>query len=165
MIYRRRTLVLICVLTVALGWMLTQAGARDDSDAAAVRAVLDRQVGDWNNHDLEAFLTGYDRSPKTVFLSGGDRMDGWDAMRDRYRKRYLGEGKEMGRLVFSGVEVETFSPSSAFARGRWQLTLSDGSRPGGLFTLIVRKTADGWKIVHDHTSAAATPAPAEKKPQ
>ena len=24
----------------------------------------------------------------------------------------------------------------------------------GLFTLLFRKTAEGWKIVHDHTSGA-----------
>jgi ketosteroid isomerase-like protein len=39
-------------------------------------------------------------------------------------------------------------------RGSWQLTMSDGKTPHGLFTLVFRKFPDGWKIVHDHTSAA-----------
>ena len=25
-------------------------------------------------------------------------------------------------------------------------------KPGGLFTLVLRKLPDGWKVVHDHTS-------------
>jgi len=35
---------------------------------------------------------------------------------------------------------------------------TDGARSGGLFTLIFRKFADGWKIVHDHTSVEEKPA-------
>jgi beta-aspartyl-peptidase (threonine type) len=74
-------------------------------------------------------------------------------MRERYRKRYKAEGKAMGRLSFAGVEIEMLSADAAFVRGGWKLTMPDGSRPGGLFTLIFRKFPEGWKIVHDHTSA------------
>jgi ketosteroid isomerase-like protein len=120
----------------------------------AIRRLLDGQVTDWNRKDLDAFLDGYWRSPQVVFQSGADRSDGWEAMRDRYRKRYQGEGKEMGRLEFTGVEIRPLGPADAFARGRWQLTMSDDSRHGGLFTLILRKLPEGWKIVHDHTSGS-----------
>jgi ketosteroid isomerase-like protein len=34
--------------------------------------------------------------------------------------------------------------------------MPDGTKPTGLFTLIVRKFPEGWKIVHDHTSAEQT---------
>jgi len=119
----------------------------------AIRAVLERQESDWNRGDLDAFLTGYWNSPKVVFQSGGDRFDGWEAMRDRYRKRYKSEGRAMGQVAFSRVEIELLGPGSALVRGAWRLTLPDGSRPGGLFTLVFRKFPDGWKIVHDHTSA------------
>jgi ketosteroid isomerase-like protein len=33
------------------------------------------------------------------------------------------------------------------------LTMSDGKKPGGLYTLIFRRFKQGWKIVHDHTSS------------
>jgi len=36
--------------------------------------------------------------------------------------------------------------------GKWQLTMSDGKQPHGLFTLIFKQLPVGWKIVHDHTS-------------
>ena len=36
------------------------------------------------------------------------------------------------------------------------LTMPDGTKPGGLFTVIFRKLPEGWKIVHDHTSAEET---------
>jgi beta-aspartyl-peptidase (threonine type) len=135
-----------------------------DERIQAIRAVLDRQVANWNKGDLDGFLTGYWNSPKLVFQSGGQRYDGFDAMRERYRRRYQAEGKQMGRLTFSAVEVEPLGPEAVMARGRWQLLMSDGSRPGGLFTVIFRKLPDGWKIIHDHTSAdePAQPRPGQK---
>lgn len=126
---------------------------------AAIRAALKRQEADWNKGDLEAFLTGYWNSPRVVFQSGGDRYDGWEAMRERYRERYKGEGKAMGRVAFSRIDIEPLGPAAALARGAWRLTLPDGSHPGGLFTLIFRHFPDGWKIVHDHTSVENPPRP------
>jgi ketosteroid isomerase-like protein len=125
---------------------------RQDS-IRAVRAVLDRQVTYWNKGDLDGFLGGYWNSPKVVFQSGGQRYDGWEAMRERYRRRYQAEGRAMGRLAFSALDIEPLGPEAVLARGRWQLTMPDGTKPGGLFTVIFRKLPEGWKIVHDHTSA------------
>src|SRR5262249_39785940 len=96
---------------------------------------------------------GYWKSPNVVFLSGGQRFDGFEAMRDRYRRRYQAEGKAMGRLEFSALDIEPLGPEAVLARGRFWLVMPDGSKPGGLFTVIFRKFPDGWKIIHDHTSA------------
>jgi beta-aspartyl-peptidase (threonine type) len=63
----------------------------------------------------------------------------------------------MGNLEFRDVEVDVLAPDAAFARGRWELTMADGKKPGGLFTLILRKFPEGWRIVHDHTSIASPP--------
>jgi len=141
----------------------------DSQDVSrAVHAVLDRQASDWNKGDLDGFLNGYWKSPKVVFQSGGERFDGWEAMRDRYRRRYQGTGRAMGRLEFSELEIETLGPEAALARGRWRLFMPDGGKPAGLFTVIFRKLPEGWKIVHDHTSAdepkTADPTGARKKP-
>ena len=133
-------------------WLLILAGPADPPAVGEVRALLDRQVADWNRKDLDGFLDGYWDSPEVVFQSGGERSRGFAAMRDRYRKNYRAEGKEMGTLAFSDVEIEALGPDVALARGRWSLVKSDGSRPHGLFTLILRRLPGGWKIVHDHTS-------------
>jgi beta-aspartyl-peptidase (threonine type) len=60
----------------------------------------------------------------------------------------------MGKLDFSDLRVEILGPDAALVRGIWQLTMSDGKTPHGRFTLIFRRFADGWKIIHDHTSVA-----------
>ena len=132
--------------------------AREDTPAdpasRAIRQVLDEQAAAWNRGDLDGFLAGYWRSPRVVFQSGGTRYDGFDAMRDRYRQRYGADGRAMGQLAFSGLEIEPLGPEAAFVRGRYTLTMADGTHPTGLFTLILRRFGDGWKITHDHTSAA-----------
>jgi beta-aspartyl-peptidase (threonine type) len=125
-------------------------GARNAD--AAVRAVLSRQVEAWNRGDLDGFMAGYWNSPDLVFQSGATLTRGWQATLERYRRRYQAEGKEMGRLRFEELDVQPLSPDAAFVRGRWQLTMKDGSQPGGLFTLLLRRISGEWKIVHDHTS-------------
>jgi len=37
--------------------------------------------------------------------------------------------------------------------GRWRLERAK-DRPHGRFTLIFKRLPEGWRIVHDHTSAA-----------
>ncbi len=164
----KKTLALVvCGVALAVAWAGLRARGDDKSDAVVrdVRAVLDQQVVDWNKGDLDGFLAGYWNSPKVVFMSGGQRFDGYEAMRDRYRRRYKAEGRAMGQLAFSELEIEALGAESVFARGRFNLTMPDGSKPTGLFTIILRKFPDGWKIVHDHTSAEEARQPtAVKKP-
>jgi ketosteroid isomerase-like protein len=135
--------------------VLARAGAGSDQEAkSAVENVLRTQQAAWNRHDLEGFMAGYWNSPDLTFFSDAHETSGWQGALARYRNRYQGEGKEMGKLEFSELRIEPLGSDAAFVRGAWQLTLSDGKTPHGIFTLVFRKLSDGWKIVHDHTSAA-----------
>jgi beta-aspartyl-peptidase (threonine type) len=137
---------------LALFALRNGTGRAEDEGGAAVRRLLERQAGDWNRGDLDAFLDGYARGTDVVYQTGADRFDGFDAIAARYRRTYRAEGRAMGQLEFSGLDVVPLGGDAALARGRWRLTLPDGKRPGGLFTLILRKRPEGWRIVHDHTS-------------
>jgi len=149
-----RTLGMVAVLAVLLvglnyAW---QSWRRQQSDhRAAIQALLDAQVKAWNAGDLEGFMDGYWQSPELTFFSGPDIRHGWQETMERYRQRYQGEGKEMGQLTFSEIQIEQIDATHVWVRGRWQLVTSKGT-PGGLFTLIIRRLPEGWRIVHDHTS-------------
>jgi ketosteroid isomerase-like protein len=117
----------------------------------AIRGVLDEQVVAWNKGDLEGFMHGYWQAPDLSFFSGKDKTRGWQATLDRYQKKYRADGKEMGKLTFSDLDIDVLGPDSAFVRGHWHLKMSK-EEPGGLFTLIFKRFPDGWRIVHDHTS-------------
>jgi beta-aspartyl-peptidase (threonine type) len=126
------------------------AASRAEKD---IRDVLDRQVQAWNHRDLEGFMRGYWRSPDLTFYSGGTTVSGWEETLARYRNRYQGAGNEMGTLEFLDLKIELLGSRAAFVRGRFHLKMSS-SEPSGIFTLTFRKFADGWKIIHDHTSTA-----------
>jgi uncharacterized protein (TIGR02246 family) len=126
-----------------------------DSVEAAVRRVLDEQAAAWNAGDLDGFMRGYWQSPELVFTSGAVVHRGFEDLARRYRETY-GTGAEMGRLAFSDVEVHTLGDSAAWVLGTWALE-HRGEELGGVFTLILRRFADGWRIVHDHTSSRAAP--------
>ena len=121
---------------------------------AAIERVIQAQQEAWNRGDLEAFMSGYWKSPELTFFAGGTEHHGWQAALDRYRAVYTSPGHEMGKLEFANLRIEMLGPDAAFVRGEYRLTMSDGKKPHGLYTLIFRKFPDGWKIVHDHSSAA-----------
>lgn len=119
----------------------------------SVESVLRQQAAAWNRRDLEGFMSGYWNSPQLTFFSGATRVSGWQPTLDRYRKTYQSEGREMGKLEFAELNIQPLGSDAAFVRGAWHLTMADGKTPHGLFTLVFRKFPDGWKIIHDHTSA------------
>ena len=122
------------------------------SAESEIRAVLEAQVRAWNAGDLRGFMEGYARSDRTRFQSGGDVSLGWQTVFDRYQKRY-GDRANMGVLKFSEVAVNVLAPDTALVYGRWRLERAQDA-PSGLFTLLFRHAPAGWRIVHDHTSAA-----------
>jgi uncharacterized protein (TIGR02246 family) len=140
------------------GWFFaerTRSGGQALLAAPEVTAMLQAQQSAWNAGDLESFMDAY--ADDLVFYTGGNVLEGREALTKRYRQRYQKDGKEMGKLTFSGLDVQTIGPDAAYARGRWKVEMKDGTAPEGLFTLVLRRFPYGWKIVHDHTSAADPP--------
>jgi ketosteroid isomerase-like protein len=118
----------------------------------AIRAVLDKQVIDWNRGDLDAFATGYKNSPDILFM--GSRISrGYAQMLDSYRKGYATKEK-MGTLSFTGLEVQPLDQRFATVTGNFHLkrTSDGGGNADGYFLLVFEKTPAGWKIVRDATT-------------
>jgi ketosteroid isomerase-like protein len=130
-----------------------KANKRDAGIIAAVRAVLYAQRDAWNRGDVAGYMDGYSRSADTVFVSGDNVTRGWQPVLDRYKKNYNSREK-MGTLTFSDLEITPLGNDTALVLGRWQLRRAN-DEPHGRFTLILRHTKQGWKIVHDHTSSAS----------
>jgi ketosteroid isomerase-like protein len=124
--------------------------------SADVTAVWTAQVQAWNRGDLDGFMAGYWNSPDLVFFSNGSETRGWQATLERYRARYQAEGKQMGALDFPELNILTLGGDAALARGRWRLKMPDGTESTGMTSVIFRRFPEGWRIVHDHSSAEAS---------
>ena len=143
----------ICSAIVVCLLLLSGPAASDIGDTEReILNVMAAQVKAWNDGDIEGYMDGYLRSDSLRFASGGNVTRGWEATLERYEKRYSSRRK-MGVLTFSDLDVNVLSGDAAIVFGQWKLERRR-DEPWGLFTLLFRKTGDGWRIVHDHTSSA-----------
>jgi ketosteroid isomerase-like protein len=132
---------------------ISAAERRNAKISSAVRAVLDVQRDAWNRGDVAGYMDGYARSADVTFISGDNISRGWQTVHDRYQKNYNSREK-MGTLTFSDLETTVLSADTAMVLGRWHLQRTN-DQPHGRFTLVFRRTKQGWRIIHDHTSSAS----------
>jgi uncharacterized protein (TIGR02246 family) len=154
-------------LLFGLGILLVLAGvassgsahaAAGSDAAAAIRQVLDQQQAAWNRGDVESFMRGYRNSPDTTFVGASVRKGYREILAD-YRKHYASR-EQMGRLTFSGLDVRLLPDARGEVRyaavtGHFHLDRTahgEATSDDGVFSLLWQKTADGWKIILDHTS-------------
>jgi uncharacterized protein (TIGR02246 family) len=139
-------------VALSLGLLvLAPCGARAASSEPAVApidALLARSAAAWNRGDLTAFMQSYERSPDTVYISSHAVIHGYDAIRTHYATAHPGA---LGTLTFSGLAVRPLGADYAVAVARWHLAMADGTRPTGLFSLVLHRTPAGWKIITDHS--------------
>lgn len=128
----------------------------DERATGEILAVLRSQSAAWNRGEIQGFMeAGYWHSPDLTFYSQGNITKGYDAVLERYTKRYKSEGSEMGHLEYFAIEVLPLGEGAALARGHWKLAFGDKPALGGLFSLVLQRLPQGWRIVHDHTSVDA----------
>jgi ketosteroid isomerase-like protein len=145
-----RTLRFIALIVLIIPSVLFAQSATPD--AKAIRAVLDKQVVDWNRGDLEEFAKGYKNSPDILFI-GSTISRGYAQMVETYRTNY-GTKEKMGTLNFAQLEVQPLDDHFATVTGKFHLerTAAGGGNADGHFLLVFEKTPGGWKVVRDDTT-------------
>ncbi len=141
---------LVCFFLLFAGALFAQ-----QNPAADIPALLDKQADAWNRGDIAGYMETYWKSGRTVFVGSSGVTRGWENVLRRYQKTYPNQ-RAMGTLSFSDLEVQMLAPDAALALGHWQLK-RENDEPGGYFTLVLRKFPQGWRIVHDHSSAVTKP--------
>lgn len=159
----RRVMVLagVALASVTVFWLLARQSLfgkppdSHDADRAVINAVLKGQQAAWNRGDVNAFLKGYWESTELTFSGSNGVSRGWDGVLARYKKNYP-DRAAMGELNFSDLEFRFLGSDAALVLGKWHLKRDMGDI-GGVFTLVWQKFPEGWKIIHDHTSAVGFP--------
>jgi uncharacterized protein (TIGR02246 family) len=132
--------------------LLCLSAVLDAATADDCLRVIIQSTEDWNRGDIEAFVQSYEQTPETTFV-GTTITHGAEDILARYRRNYPDRAR-MGRLTFSELQARTLSPTLAIVTGRFTLerTADAGGKATGLFTLVLRRGPNGWRIIHDHTS-------------
>lgn len=120
-----------------------------------VQSALTQGMEAWNRGDLDTFLKGYVQGPEMTYTASGRVVRGIDELRARYQKAYGTSRETMGQLRFTDIEVWPLGEGYALAMGKWAVDFgvrSKEPKSGGIFSLVLRKTPEGWLILHDHTS-------------
>lgn len=157
-IVMERSVGLYVVVLALVASIALQASAQERD------AMLQFQLGDqlkqsaarWNRGDLDGFLKDYLDSEEMSFTSNGKILKGYEALDKRYRKSYGESAETMGNLSFSDFDLWRLGPTQALVLGRWRLERDEAGEKKideGVFSLVMVKVGDLWKILHDHTSS------------
>lgn len=129
------------------------AAAQSPREEERIRALLTAQQTAWNRGDLAAFMQAYESSEQIRFVGRAGVTRGYAATEARYRKNYATR-ESMGELTFSDWEFTALGKGHYLVVGKFALKRSTqgGGDASGWYTLILKRTKQGWRIVHDHTS-------------
>ncbi len=133
--------------------LLLACGSLLLGQSGPVEKLLKDSEAAWNRGDLAQFASYYEDAPETTFVGREVTRGGTQAILERYRRGYPTR-ERMGTLTFSEIAVRGLGGEYALATGKWSLerTAAGGGPASGRFTLVLKKTAKGWKIIHDHSS-------------
>jgi hypothetical protein len=113
--------------------------------------LLQMQVKQWNAGSIEGFMTGYVKDGRMQFIGKKGSRIGWQKTLESYKNHYPNKDS-MGILAFDLDNIEFLDKNAELGHitGRWKLYRQKDT-PNGYFSLITRRTAEGPKIIIDHT--------------
>jgi len=114
--------------------------------------VLTQQERAWNQANIEAYISAYKNSPDTLFMAGSINR-GYAQIMEDYKHNYPTR-ESMGTLTFSDLEPHVIDDKVAVVLGKYHVDRSKkaGGSADGVFSCVLEKTDQGWKIVLSHTT-------------
>jgi ketosteroid isomerase-like protein len=97
-------------------------------------------------------MSDYARDSTTSYVSGSTVRYGFDRIRDNYAGRFA-PGAARDSLRFEGLAARPLGDRHALVTARFVLHRDGRTTASGLFSIVMEHRADGWKILHDHTSS------------
>lgn len=122
-----------------------------EADIKAMRDMLNGSKDAWNAGSIKGYMSFYLNDSHTQFISRKGRTMGWQKTLEMYLKSYPDKAS-MGHLSFEEDTIRVLSARDQLGQvtGRWKLIRATDT-PQGFFSLITRNTAEGPKIIIDHT--------------
>jgi beta-aspartyl-peptidase (threonine type) len=120
------------------------------ADSAAIIGGLVASQDGWNEANLAKHVSLYVDS--VTFMTGQGPRPGRDRVVESFTRTYFRDGRPIQALAFDHVALRALGPDHVLMTGNFHLTGGDRPDQAGWFTLIWARTADGWRVIHDHSS-------------
>jgi uncharacterized protein (TIGR02246 family) len=153
---RTRRLAAFLILAAALpacSAAPTPGNTAPSSDAAAVRRELEqtftRMADAWNAGDMPGHVAPY--ADSATMMTGRGPAGGRERIAEMLTRAFWQDGRPLQQLRFEQVLVRPLGADGAVVTGRFILSGGERAEASGWFTTAWERTADGWRIVHDHS--------------
>src|SRR6476620_4208081 len=136
---------MLMALTMSAGTLKAQTGIAQEQIIQSMNQAAEQ----WNKGDLDGYMALYDTSATMMLPKGRTKING---MRELYEKYYFENGKPKQMLGYDTYEFTALGKEYALLTGRFILKANDKMKERtGTFSLVFVHTANGWKILHDHS--------------
>lgn len=122
-----------------------------ENEERTILNIINKQTNGWNNGSIDEFMKGYWNSDSLKFITKNGINHGYNSVSEQYKKSYPSP-KEMGTLNFENLTVSALDSKNELANvtGNW-VVKKDSSQNSGMFSLVLKKMNNDWKIIIDHT--------------
>ena len=114
-----------------------------------VRAALDRYVSARNSFNSDAFMEFFVKSPQMTYISTTSEYIGWDALKKGIAPVF---NTHASTIEVSDIRVFPVNRNLAIVNHHSKFKTARGDRNPTRSTKVFVRTADGWKVVAEHSS-------------
>jgi ketosteroid isomerase-like protein len=143
----KKILWVLIVFPFLLGFTIK---GNDDQIKKEIENNLNKMVEYWNSGELDKYISFYANTEDITMQSSKTRFYGINKIRSLFVDSFAKE-ETRGKLIFSEVSITVLSNESAYAIGKFNLQYPNGNKREGYYTVVFKKLATGWKIVHDQS--------------
>lgn len=120
-----------------------------------VSDALDGAAAAWSLGDVDAIMGFYTEDQPLLVLYGDDPLKGPAPVRAWLEARKARDGG-LGTMNYEWFETLQLDDYTAVASGRMIITIN-GQHHRALFTRLLRRSSDGWQILHDQIALPPLP--------
>ncbi len=148
----RRALALTALLV-----LLTAPASRAQAPAALrteIQSFVHAYADAANKGDITAYTEMYSRQAGVTSIDDGTILRGWDAIRTEADSMLGHEGSY--KIDVGSIDITPLGVGFVLAVAPMTTTIQTDKgavQIRGALTLVLHKTTEGWKIIHDHTSS------------
>jgi uncharacterized protein (TIGR02246 family) len=144
-----RTRVLRFAAALIVAAVVPAAASAQTTTHAELEQTFAAMAAAWNAGDLPGHVAPY--ADSATMMTGRGPQGGREQIAGMLARAFWRDGKPLQQLRFEQVLVRPLGTDGAVVTGRFILSGGEREEQSGWFTTAWERTADGWRIVHDHS--------------